>query len=213
MFLIGLIFVLITLLQFSLATYAWLVRKQLPERFSHILGELTEPANVLENYMKIYRKLSLRVNAQINEPVLAEREFLLVNRESMYNPDLFTNFYTIFQLELTKSANTFARSRIFIFQNLLFFTQIVVFIFSIIYQSEVLMAVAIGAALFSFLLAILGFIIYGQILDSTFEISLDLLNLDDVEQARAEALKNDLRYRVFEYPFDIIWKIVQFFKP
>jgi hypothetical protein len=213
MFLIGLIFVLITLLQFSLATYAWLIRKQLPERFSHILGELIEPAVVLENYMKIYRKLNLRVNAQISEPVLAEREFLLVNRESMYNPDLFTNFYTIFQLELTKSANTFARTRIFIFQNLLFFIQVIVFILATIYSSEVIMAISIGTALFSFSLAFLGFILYGKILDTTFEIALDLLNLDDVEQARAEGLKNDLRYKVFEYPFDIIWKIIQFFKP
>jgi hypothetical protein len=50
-------------------------------------------------------------------------------------------------------------------------------------------------------------------LDEAHIIAMDLLNLDDVENARAESLKDDIRYQSFEYPFETVWRIYQFFKP
>ncbi|MDQ7021417.1 MAG: hypothetical protein Q9M91_06355 [Candidatus Dojkabacteria bacterium] len=41
----------------------------------------------------------------------------------------------------------------------------------------------------------------------------DMLDLDEVEVARAEALKEDLKYTVFEYPLDMLDKIIKFFIP
>jgi hypothetical protein len=206
------VFTLIFIIQLMMCVYAWIIRRSIPKLYKNALGSMIDPSGTLEKYMKIIRKVDVRVNADINDIAYAQKNFLLLRRDKMYDVDLYTNFYVIFQLELTREEHAFSR-KLFVIQNILFGSQIAILILGLIITSEPTIAIALGMLVFEMLLSTVAFFIEKNILNSTFEIAVDFLDLDDVERARAEVLKNDLRFRVFEYPSDMAWKIFQFLKP
>lgn len=215
MYIVTLIFLVVLAIQFLLAIYALLVRKGIEKRFSHPLAEQIEAATALEQYSKIYRTVNLTVDAKINLPAYALDEFLLVNKNHMYHFDLFTTFYTLYQLELTKTEHKFART-LFIFQNILFFLQLSIFGLGLILQyswAEYVLITALVIQIFSFMLGIIGFVLFEYVLSDTLDIARDILRLDEIEIYRAESLKNDLKYHVYEYPVDFILRIFRFLIP
>ncbi len=215
MFLAIIIFLLILFTQLSTGIVSWLNRNKMAKKYAFILSELIEPAKTLENYIKIYRKVNLRVNGAIDEPAYAEKDFLILKRERMYSPDLYSNFYTIFQLELTKVSNNFIRN-IYKYQNLLFFLEILLFIIGVIISPSIgiyFIYFALFIQVILLILTFLGFMMVEGVLNESHLIAQDLLNLDDVEIARALSLQSELKFKVFEYPFEIVWRIWQFVKP
>ncbi len=198
-----------------LALYARIIRHKIDQRYSYPLGEMIDASKALENYVKIYRKVNLKVHANVPFPAYAQEEFVLINRNKIYNIDLFTNFFTLYQLELSKKEHNLAR-KLYIFQNFVFLMQIFLFILGLVLQYEwsyILIVAAIAVQVFSIMFSIIGFIIYDFVLTDTLEISKDLLNLDEVEIARAESLKNDLKFHVYEYPFDFFKRVFGFLIP
>lgn len=210
------IFLIFLAIQFVFAFYGLLVRHKIEHRYNYPLGEQIEAAAVLEAYSRLHRKVDLRVDAGINLPAYAEHEFLLVNKDKMYQFDLFTTFYTIYQLELSRKKNSFQRN-LYKFQNILFGLHILVFLIGIILQqyswAEYIMYAAIAIQLFSILFSIIGFLLYEYILKDAFAIAFDMLNFDEVEYIRAEKLRDELKYHVFEYPIDVASRFIGFFIP
>ena len=194
---------------------AWFVSKNLPKKYSYVLGEQMETVKTLENYTEKYRKVKLKALDNIVEPALGNENLLIINKGKLYEKDLFSNIYLLFQLELTKPDKTFVRNS-YIYQNVLFIFQIIFFTLGIAINSIYSEFVIIFAILLE--LASIFFSIYCEslilfVLKKVLDIGKQILNLDDVEQARAEALARDLRLRAFEYPFEIVWRIFQFIKP
>lgn len=215
MLLVAVIFVIILILQFALAVFAQITQHNLHKKYNKPLGEMVEAAKVLELYNRIYRKTNIRVNAEIRLPAIALEEFVLVNRSKMYNFDLYTNFFTIFQLELARKEYGFVR-RLEIFQNIIFFLQLVFFIVGISGLTNIgmnLLLIGIGIQILSILISLIGYYALERILGDTLEISQDLLNLDEVETGYAINLKNDLKNEPLTYPFNLFVNIARFFLP
>ncbi len=208
-------FIILLLTQIAISIYAWLVRRALNKDYSDILSGQIDPAGILEVYSRVYRKVNLRVNAEISTPALAFEEFVMLNREKMYLADLYTNYFVIYQLELSRKEHNFKR-RTYIFQNLLFFFQLAAFVLGLGLANSIgdlLIYVALTVQVVVMVYSFIAFMLYEFVLQDVQEIAIDLLNLDEFEQARAEGLKNDLKFSVFEYPHDILSKIVRFFLP
>lgn len=212
------IFLILLTIQFIIALYALLVKHDIHKRYAHPLGEQIEAAKALENYVKIYRKVNLRVNAVIDTPAWAMEEFILINKSRIYSTDLFTNFFTLFQLELSRKQNNFAR-KVKFFQALFFAIQTILFVAGLFFvnknneTAEILIYLSLGTLMFNILLSFIAFASRTFILQDSMAIATDLLNLDEVENARAESLKNDLKFEVFEYPISLLKNIVLFFIP
>jgi len=209
------IFIIILCIQLVLALFAWGSRRQIEGKYNFPTGEGVEPAQIIEEY---YRdegtKFRIQATDEIFEPAFAEDEFLLINKNTIYKKDLYTNFYVIFQAELTKKDYKFLR---FVgnIQSFVFILEIVIFFIAIGTTTsfkEILIYLAMGLQIFSFILTLLGFIQIDTVLEDASILSKVYLKLDDVEEARVLALKGDLRYIVFEYPFEVIWRLVQFFR-
>ncbi|MCA9387166.1 hypothetical protein KC669_03980 [Candidatus Dojkabacteria bacterium] len=210
-----LVFNIIFIIQIMLAIFARITRYKIAERYDYPLGSMTSSSEALENYVKIYRQVNIKVHNVMPSPAIAEEEFVIINRDKIYDSTLYTNFFTLFQLVLSKKENGFAR-KVFLIQNFLFFLQLVLFVLSLILQinwSNVLIIGAIALQVINILLSIFGFINYQEILEEAFEVSADLLDLDEVEQARAESLQNDLAYTVYEYPFEFFKRLFSFVIP
>jgi hypothetical protein len=211
----AIIFLTILAIQFLLAVYAKVVRHRIDEKYNYPLSEEIEAATVLEQYSAIYRTVNIRVHAKIPIPAFAHNEFLLVNRDRIYDTDLFTNFFTVYQLELTRREHNMAR-RLHIGQNILFFLQLAFFIVGLAIQYDwayILIFISVGIQVFLITFGFIGFFMYQLILNDAYQVALNLLQLDDVEQARAEQLKNDLAFQVLEYPLDFIVRVFLFLIP
>lgn len=209
------LFIILILSQLSLGIASWVNKGKLFKKYSFVLGSMTHPAKTLENYVKIYRKVNLRVNSAINQPAFALNNFLLVKRDLMYSPDLYSNFFTIFQLEMTKNSNRFVRN-LYKYQSFLFAAELLLFSLGISLEVEwavFLVYAAIAVQLTLYLITFWAKYLLAEILNEVLFVSKDLLDLDEVEAARAESLKQDMEYSLFDYPIDFLWRIVMFFKP
>lgn len=207
--------IVLIMLQVIPSLYSLLFKTGLDKKYNFPIGEMAEAAEVLENYVKIYNPVNLRVNADIPTPAIAEKEFVLINKNKMYQFDLFTNFYMLFQLELSKAKYSFQR-QYHVVQNLLFLFQLVSVGLFFIIENEVAIYFLWAAIIFqAFILLSIVFIFQGykKIFRKTLDVSLDLLNLDDVEYARAKALAKDLQYQAYNYPIVLFRNVFLFFIP
>lgn len=198
-----------------LAFYSKIANRKLEKKYDHPLSDMVDASTALENYVKIYRSVGIRVHEEIPFPALASEEFVIINRDRIYSTDLYTNFFTIFQLELSKKVNNFSR-KLHLYQNLLFFLQLLFFVLGLTLQVEwnyILILLAIGTQVITTGFSLIGVSLFDFILKDSLEISKDLLNLDEVEVARAEGLKNDIKVHVFEYPIEFFKNVIGFFIP
>jgi hypothetical protein len=216
MLIIVVIIINLFLIQLVSNLYAKLTSRKIERRYAYTLDNTIEAAEVVENYIKIFRQVNLSVNANIMPPAFAyDTDYVLLNRIKMYESDLYTNFYTIYQLELTKDKFNFAR-RIYVVQNILFFFQIVSFILGIVLQdslNDIFLILSLIFTVANILVSIFGYFIYNSVLNSSLEIAKDLLNLEELEIVRTENLKNELRLVVFEYPIEFLKRVFLFFIP
>lgn len=209
------IFITLLIVQILFGIASAIHKRKLPQRYAHILTALPDPANTLERYIRIYRSVNLRVNAQIEEPALAQNDFILLKRDHMYNQDLYTNFFLLAQLELTKKMYRFLRE-LYMFQNIFFISGIITFVAGLGFDSEYsyyFVAVAVALHVLTIFLSTIAFFLYEFMLEEVILIANDLLDLDELEHVRAQQLATDFKYRVFEYPIDIPVRLLYFFKP
>ncbi|MDQ7021418.1 MAG: hypothetical protein Q9M91_06360 [Candidatus Dojkabacteria bacterium] len=118
------IFAILILIQLVSGLFALIVRKGLIKTYSFPLSSQIEAATILENYSRVHGKVNLRVHEEIELPAYAMEEFIVINRNKIYLFDLFTNYYLLFQLELTKKKHNKLRD-LSTLQNFLFFIELV----------------------------------------------------------------------------------------
>jgi hypothetical protein len=206
-------FIVLFFAQLLIGIAAYFHNKAIPGKFLYTLTHLNDPASTLESYIKIYRKIGIKVNAQIDQPALAKEDFILIKRDTVYDKDLYTNFYVLLQLELTKKTYNFLRL-IKPYQNILFYLSLIIFIFGLSWQTELknyLIILAFTLEIIILIITLLAYELFLIALNESFEVSKDLLNLDELEQVRTKKLINALKYQVFEYPIDIPLKLIHFF--
>lgn len=209
------IFVILISIQLVLALFAWGSKRQVEQKYSFPTSEGVEPAQIIEEYYKDEAtKFRIQATESISDPAVAEDDVLLINKDKIYKKDLYTSFYVIFQAELTKSDYKFLRIS-GNFQSFFFVIEVILFIIALnttINIREILFYVVIGIQILTFIITILAFIQIDTLLDDACITAKILLKLDDVEEIRVMSLKGDLRYIIFEYPFEVIWRLVQFFR-
>lgn len=215
MYLILLISLLLLIIQLILAIYAWNLKPKLKVRYKNILSSQLDPSTVLENNIKKFKNISIRVNNNLDDIAFSEKGFVMFKQKSLYKKDLYTNFMSLYYLYLSQDRY-FRISKINYLPNLLFPIQFITLIFAIVSTFELVnpfIILTFVIQLFLILLSIINFFTINSFLNKVLKSSVKLLELDDLEEARCESLKNDLCYGVFEYPFEVIWRLVQFVKP
>jgi hypothetical protein len=209
------VFIILFLLQLTLGVFAWRLRKDLEKKYAFPLSEQTEPVTIVEKYYQDQETtFQILASEQLMEPAFAEKNLLLINKSMLYKKDLYTNFYIIFQAELTKNKYQVIRliSKILSFIFVLSTVILVLFILLDRSEAEPLVYIAIALQAITLYLSVYSLYKISKVLNNTMIIAKGLLSLDDVEEARASGLKNDLKYSIFEYPLEIVWRIIQFFR-
>lgn len=210
-----LVAILFLILQILIGLYSLIIRSDLVKKFNYPLGSMVTPAEALEKYSKIIEHVSLRVNAEIELPAYAIDQIVLVNKSKVYQTDLFSNFFTLFQVQLSKRKNLLTRD-FGILLNFLFFIEIFLILLSLfLFESEPLIfpIMSITTSLVLIFLSLVYFFSLETILKKTLDVSKDLLDLDKVEFARAEVLANQLRFEAFEYPVKFFRGLISFILP
>jgi uncharacterized membrane protein len=116
---------------------------------------------------------------------------------------------------LTRKKYAFARNVINQLK-VFFFVEIMVFLFGLIIEANwkvYIILIAIVIACITLILSVIAYFSYESILKKSIHVAVDLLDLDEVETARAERLVDDLAYHVFDYPIVVFSRIVKFFLP
>lgn len=209
------IFAVLLIFQVLLGIASSMHKARLSKKYAYALSDLVDASETLQKYTKIHRKVDIKVNAQIIQPALGLKDIVLINRNDMYKQDLYTNFFLITQLELTKKMYRYLRE-MYILQNLLFALGILLFVLGVSLEidfSSMLVTIAIILHSVTLALTTFGFLSYDFMLEEVLDIAIDLLNLSELEEARASRLAQAYKYRVFEYPLDIPLKLFYFFKP
>lgn len=214
MILLVITYILIICIQLLLNIYALLTNRSIPREYSYALLSRTEPAVALEHYVKIFRPVDIKVNASIKLPAVALDNFVLINKKKMYQADLYTNFFLLFQLELSKKAYGFVRnSRTYL--GVSFLISVIIFMVGLLIEDnkELFLSISIGIQICTILFSYFAKSSMNTLLANTEYIAYDLLNLDDAEQRVAHKLSKELRVLTYEYPLFIIRKVVGFFVP
>lgn len=214
--LFALIILLLFMIQLLLGFLAWSVKNKRANKFAYPIGEQIEPADLVEKYFYEEKyKFELKATAEIETPAFAEKNLLLVNRNSLNKKDLFNNFYLIYQAELVSERyDTF---RIYNnIQAVAFLVQFLCLLAGIAINGVVGQAVLIlGTFIFicSLIFAIWAAKLQSTALRDARKIALAVLKLDDVEKARLNALIEDIKYEILEYPWEVSWRLWVFFTP
>lgn len=213
MILLAFIFLLFFLVQIFLAISGWATRAKLEKKYSYFLGSQHEVSKLIEYYTNEFPELRIIVSSDINEIAYSDENLLIMNKKYIYSKDLFSNFYTLAQLELTKHKNKPLRDY-YIKQNVLFYLQLIIFIVGICIQSvaEYILILAIALQLVTILMTFFLMNDYKNFLYKVAAKAKTTLKLDPVEMARTEALVEDIKYEVFEYPFEILWRLSHFLR-
>jgi len=208
------VFVLFSVLQILLNIYAYFSRHSLRNEYGFTILSLIEPATALENYVKIFRSVDVKVNAKIKEPAIALKEFVLINKKLMYANDLYTNYYLLFQLELSKRKNSFIRNAQS-YLGISFTIGCAVFMASLILieNKEIFAIIAIAIQLCTIFFSIVTRSLFDEIIKEVDYIAYDLLNLDEKEQYSAHQLGSKIKSVTFEYPIFVLGKMVGFLVP
>ncbi len=210
-----LIYALLFIIQFSLSLYSWQARGKLKLKYSKILGSMIEVEKTIEKIINLNNKFKAKVTYVFEGSAKAGDRMLYVNKESMYKNDLLSNYFLLFEYFLTNKNGRIARN-FRSYQNILFFMQFLLFIAGLILNSNIgLILIFLGISLEITLIITSIFVYYfSSVLEKNLQqAAVVILELDNVEEARADRLKKDLLLRFFEYPITPIWGLFQFLKP
>ena len=210
------VFICFFLIQLILGWSSADARRKLPKKYSFILGEQEEVSDILERYLKKYPKIVIRGADFKKDIAFASENHIFVNKKVLHKSDIFSIFSILLQLNLTHKTRAFLRE-FFKYQNIFFGIEIFLFILGVILSQESysswLLYLALFAEFIVFAITIYTFLSYKEFLKFVKEDFKKYIKIDEVEEARVEALADESKYCVFEYPMDIVWKLLQFVKP
>lgn len=213
MYLLLVIYIFLLLVQIVLGIFAYTAKRSLKNKYSYYLGEQIEFNHILQEYQKNNPHLRIVATDEINEVCVAEENLLIVNKKAIYAKDLYSNLYLLFQLKLTSPVFSDVR-RIYIYQSLTFFSQIIflVLFFALQQIGTIVLLLGFASLLLNLFLIYYGVGLYNQILKTVLKESKKILSLDKVEVARAETLIGELKYEVLTYALEIPWRLSRFWR-
>lgn len=205
----------LTLTQFLIGLYALYKRSRFFQSYSFPLSSQKEGADSLETYSRVFRSVNIRVHQSIKYPAKAYNEFVVINKEKIYHFDLFTNYYLIYQLELSEDKNWILRNqeRILLF---IFSFGLLAFLVGIYLNSSLGNIFLLVSIIIQTVTIILSYLLQEfkvKFLGKVHKTAKDLLDFDELEELRALKLKNDLSLSIYEYPIKTISNFVLFFVP
>lgn len=187
----------------------------LKDQFSIPISSMTDVASTLETYSRVFNSVNIKVNDHKLKGVSSvKNQDLHINRNNVYSFDLYNHINTLFNICTLSTSFRFNRfltifnQSIFIFQ-LVF---IVLLFFNFEYYSGYVSIFAISIIFFivnNFALLY----VYRNVRHKVLEVYKAILDIDDVERARADNLADELVYTRLSYPLEGIVTFIKFFLP
>lgn len=207
------IFIFLIITQFVMGLFASYIRRGLKDKHSYYLGEQVEFNKILESAKEKSKELSIIASDQIDDVCIAENNLIIVNKKSIYSKDMYSNLYLLFQLKLTSPKLKEIRL-LYNYQSIVFFSQIIILVLFFLLPQINQTILLIGFVLFflSIFLISYGIVVYGSILKEVLKEAKSILKLDNVEQARAEALSSEIKYEILTYPLELPTRLSRFWR-
>jgi len=215
MILIIIINILFLLLQFALSSISWNTRGNIRRKYAKPISSLLTPEKILQQNEKRFSQIDLKVVSYLDDVGYSDKNLMLINKRDLSTNTLYINFKFFYYFYLASEKNNYLRNLKRV-QNILFTFQVGFFIIGLITINLAFNAfflASLGLQIFLFTYSIFNYIIHGTFIEETYRKSKKILELDNVEEARLESLLGDINQEVFEYPFEILWRIIQFVKP
>lgn len=215
MILVLIINILLLILQSSLAAIAWSTRSKSCKKFSKPISSLLTPENIVNQNEKRFSVIKIKIVPHLDDIAYADKKLMLINKKDFSKNTLYNNFKFFYYFYLGFDDSKYLRIYKQ-YQNILFAVEIILFIIGIILVNLIFNTFLIAALIlqiFLILFSLFNYFLLGDFLEETYRKCKKLLKLDNVEEARLESLINDINQEVFEYPFEFIWRIIQFIKP
>lgn len=207
------IFIFLIITQFVMGLFASYIRRGLKDKHSYYLGEQVEFNKILESAKEKSKELSIIASDKIDDVCIAENNLIIVNKKSIYSKDMYSNLYLLFQLKLTSPKLKEIRL-LYNYQSIVFFSQIIILVLFFLLPQINQTILLIGFVLFflSIFLISYGIVVYGSILKEVLKEAKSILKLDNVEQARAEALSSEIKYEILTYPLELPTRLSRFWR-
>ncbi len=185
--------------------------RHLDRKFAYPLASKTSVVNLLEKYSRIYGAINVKVNAVIKQPALLRPEILWINRAAAYNEDLYSTFFTTFQLALLNLSNHWFQA-VLPWQMLAYMAQIGLAILALAKSQDYLILVVLVSA--GLLIVSWALYFYAAFISATaLDMASDLLDLDEIEVTRAKRLAGLFQTDIFKYAiYPVVW-LVKFILP
>jgi hypothetical protein len=195
---------------FSVFIFCYLSTRNLPNRFHYILSKGVNIAELLEKYSRIVRPISIKVNAKLKVPILAKDDMIYVNREHVYEPDMYVTVLALVELERSGSSKTTFLKRLYYF--FLIIAIIIGSVLGILYNYWILG----GVDIIILLLLLSSFLSYKRRAEGYEEIgyvTTDLLELGPEETAIASMLLRKLALKEMLFAPSLLMSMIRFFLP
>ena len=203
------------IVQIALALIGFNALDKLKRKYSKPLGSQLTPEKILSENEKKFGKITFKIAEHLEDVALAEDKLVLINKKDLSKNTLYTNYKFLYYFYLSFEENNYIRNYKQ-YQHIIFGVQVFFLILAFVFSSLIINTYLIGSLILQVFL--LGYCIYNYFRVSSFseEVftkSKKLLDLDKVEEARIESLIGDISLEPFEYPFDVVFRAVQFIKP
>ena len=188
----------------------------LSKKYRHVLGMMVDVASTIEAYSRVLYPINLTVNDSTiaHSTDVSLNKVLVVNRDKVYNYDMFNNIFAVFSITKMVKLNGFSIVLVFIGKVLFlleFITFFVLFIFldfkEYIYISLLVLSLTL------IMLNIILIFLFRYISKVTYSNVLSIIELDDVERARSRNLLYELAYRELMYPLFGLKAFLRFLSP
>lgn len=215
MILLFLVTILLLIVQIALALIGFNAQDKLKRKYSKPIGSQLTPEKILSQNEKKFGKITLKISDQLEDVAFSENQLVLINKKDLNKNTLYTNYKFLYYFYLSLKENEYIRNYK-IYQNIAFGVQIFFLIIAFVLISLPVNTFLIASFIIQLFLLI--YVVYNYFRVSSFNEdvyikSKKILDLDKVEEARVESLIGDLSLEPFEYPFEVILRLVNFIKP
>lgn len=175
------------------------------------ISSMRTVADTIETYSRVHGSINVKVNPQIPTPAMLIQDTVLISRNHAYQTTLYPNFLALYMIQRTsiQSQQWFQLESILPW---VFLGEIIIGGVGILAFPELLWA-AITVALMLIIATVAIERHLHSIRERTLEIAQDLLDLDNVEFARAAKLVRKLGGDGALYPIVLVNRTISFISP
>lgn len=214
MILLFVITILLLIMQIAFALIAWNARENIKKRYAKPISSLLTPEKILNSNEKRFSKVIVKIHPKLEDVALAQSGILFIRKGDLTKNTLYINYKMFYHFYLAFNENRALRD-FKTYQNIAFLFQIFFLILAAVFNQLIFNTFLIATLLFQIFCLLYSFynlIMLSAYTKEVYRKSKKILELDNVEEARLEALMNDITLETFEYPFQLTLRVVQFFK-